>query len=153
MERYGQAVMQAAPSMRVQHYTNILWVRVMPSSCPLLCATYLCASCTYLCTVVLPAHLQALGKRNCLPASVDLESFVAQAVQRLPEFNPQNLANLLWALAVFRVKPKAFDPEEHARWYANIVVMLTSIDAALDCLVGSGAPAMTRHCVHGLCTG
>ena len=28
MERYGQAVMQAAPIMQVQHFTNILWVRV-----------------------------------------------------------------------------------------------------------------------------
>lgn len=63
-----------------------------------------------------------MGRRNCLPASVDLEAFVALAVRRLPDFNPQNLSNLLWALAVFKAQPKAFDPEEHAHWWALIWV-------------------------------
>lgn len=63
---------------------------------------------------------QALGKRNCLPASIDLEEFVGLAVKRLPDFNPQNLANLLWALAVFKAQPSAFDPEVHAQWCAHL---------------------------------
>ncbi len=91
-------------------------VGVYACGCVYMCAAHthsLSLSHTHTPTITIE---QALARRNYLPSTIDLELFTSLATRDYSKFNPQNLANLLWALAVFRTQPKAFDPEEHASW-------------------------------------
>lgn len=75
-----------------------------PSFASLTGTCMLCWCCSY-CAPALASSAYALALMRYLPCSGWMNSLLAESCRQLPAFGAQELSNLLWAVAVLRVRP------------------------------------------------